>query len=228
MIRINLLERRQDAPAGTREKPKGASLEIGGLGPLLVVLILAVGLAFVGWRYLSLNHQISTLNEGIAKADQRIAELDKALKTMDEFQAKKKTLEHRVQLISDLKRKQDVPVLMLDVLSRQVPDFLWIDTMKEKGPGELQIDGKAMTFNAVSNLYNNLKDSPFFSDVQLGGGAGRGGDQGDVVAFGLSCKFIPPKPGEDTDPAVNGAVAAQPAAGTSANTAAPAAPGVTR
>lgn len=197
MIRINLLEKRQDAPArsASSSEPKlGGSSGAGGLLALLVILI---GLGAIGARWYQLSSRIGALDTEIAAADQEIAQLRQALAKMNEFQEKKKQLEHRVTIISDLKRRQEVPVLLLDMVSRQLPEYLWLDAMTESG-GAISLSGRATTYNAVSNFYNNLTESPFFSDVMLG--TTQKVPEG--VSFQLSCRFVPPKPGQVIPPVI--------------------------
>lgn len=190
MIKINLLEKRQktaEQPAAAAALPGAVKSGLGGLPALGALLIVALGAAFLGWQAWSTSRQTKDLQDKIAAADQRIAELKLALKAVSEFQAKRQILEQKVQVISDLKRRQEVPVHLLDQLSRQVPDFLWLEGLDEK-EGGIQLRGKATNFNAVSNFYNNLAGSPYFSDVTLG--STQRAPQG--VSFVLSCKFKPP------------------------------------
>jgi Tfp pilus assembly protein PilN len=200
MIHINLLEQRQ-APAPS-SAPK---VTIGGFRGLLMLLIVVGGLVFVGWQWRRLDTRIGQLQRDISAADQELNELNNVLRTMDTHQAKKKTLEQRVSLISDLKRRQNVPVLLLDMLSRQVPDFLWLEGLEERS-GAISVRGKATTYNAVSNFYNNLRDSSYFADVTLGTTS----KAPEGVSFALSCRFLPPPqgvPGSETAPAAVGAPA---------------------
>ncbi|MBP7146969.1 MAG: PilN domain-containing protein [Acidobacteria bacterium] len=188
MIRINLLEKRQKAP----EKASAlTTVSIGGAASVAAAAIIVLAFAFVGWQYYQYSSRISTLDTEIKKADQDIAELKKALKAVDEYQLKKKALEKRVDLISDLKRRQKVPVHLLDQISSQLPDFLWLEQLDEK-ESAISIRGKATTYNAVSNFYNNLKDSAFFRDVTLGNT--QRAPEG--VSFSMSCKFVAPQSDE--------------------------------
>lgn len=203
MIRVNLLETRKAAaePAAKQRGLAVGELSVGaGSAAVAAGLILVGSIGYIGWKWYSLGAQISELQTANARADQEKKELEKALQTIDQYQAKKKVLELRVQVISDLKRRQSVPVHLLDQVSKQLPEFLWLDGMDEKS-NAIQIKGRATTYNAVSNFYNNLKDSPFFSDVTMG--ITQRASEG--VSFLLSCKFIPPgeqKPASaPTDPA---------------------------
>jgi type IV pilus assembly protein PilN len=88
--------------------------------------------------------------------------------------------------VSQLKRNQSGPVHLLDEISKQLPDFLWLDNMNEAS-WSVQINGKATTYNAVSNFYNNLTGSRYFQNVVMGPitaiPAG--------VSFSLTCQFVP-------------------------------------
>ncbi|MCU0224152.1 MAG: PilN domain-containing protein [Acidobacteria bacterium] len=199
MIRVNLLERKQKEPS------KLPSLNLGGSTGLIAAALVLASLGWIGWRYADNKSQIGELKTRIADADKQIENLKKVLKQVDEFQAKKKALETKVEVISGLKRQQRVPVHLLDQISRQIPDYLWLEVMEEKESG-VSLKGRATNYNAVSNFYNNLKDSPFFSEVTLGNT--QRAPQG--VSFALSCRFTPP-PEEGV----------QPTAGPAAETASP-------
>lgn len=191
MIRINLLEKRQEAgPAARQAKvPKAeAGGGGGGLTNLLTVLIVLAGLGVVGWFWYHFNSQVKELETAKVAAQRDLDNLKNEIKAMDTFTARKKALEQRVQLITDLKRRQNVPVQLLDMVSKQVPDFLWLEGMEERA-GAISLRGKATTYNAVSSFYNNLRDSPFFADVTLG--TTRKVPEG--VSFVLSCRFLPPR-----------------------------------
>jgi Tfp pilus assembly protein PilN len=188
MIRVNLLERKQKEPS------KLPTVSLGGSTGLFAALLVLASLGWIGWRYVDNKGQISELQTRIADADKQIENLKKVLKQVDEFQVKKKALEKKVDLISDLKRQQRVPVHLLDQISRQIPDYLWLEAMEEKDSG-VSLKGRATNYNAVSNFYNNLKDSPFFSEVTLGNT--QRAPQG--VSFALSCRFTPP-PEEGAQP----------------------------
>ena len=183
MIRINLIEKRDAVATPKAARPK---ISVGFVGALSVLLVVA-GFGAAAYQWWRLDQREKKLTTDIAAADQELADLKKVLQTMGEHQTKKKELEHRVELISNLKRRQNVPVQLLDMLSRQVPDFLWLESLDERS-GAISLKGKATTYNAVSNFYNNLRDSGCFADVTLG--ATSKAKEG--VSFALSCKFAPP------------------------------------
>lgn len=212
MIRINLLAEKREVREAAKAPSAGPSASAASLYGIAAALVVVAAIAWCGWNWYRLDNRVKGLNDEISAADQQIAELKKALKTMDDYQVKKKELEHRVEIISDLKRRQNVPVQLLDMLSRQVPEFLWLEGLEEKGGG-ISVRGKATTYNAVSNFYNNLKDSPFFADVTLG--TTQKVPEG--VSFLLSCRFLaqqdqPTQPPAEVTGAESGPAAAAPPA----------------
>jgi Tfp pilus assembly protein PilN len=215
MIRVNLLEARKaptQAAATPAERMKFGKLALNASSANLIAMAaMFAAVGFIGFKWWSLNSQISELQAANARADQEKKQLEEALKTIDQYQAKKQVLEQRVNVISDLKRRQSVPVHLLDQISKQLPEFLWLDGMDEK-QNQLAIKGRATTYNAVSNFYNNLKDSPFFGDVTMG--ITQRAPEG--VSFQLQCKFIPPteqKPAAPANADATEAPAAEPTKG---------------
>ncbi len=181
MIRINLLEVTKTPAAAKPKLSLGKPAEIAGIA------IIALAVLFVGFRWYSLSSQITTLKSDIRQADAELAELQDALKLIETHKKKKAALNKRVELISTLKRRQQVPVHLLDQISLELPDFLWLEGLEEKS-GAVRISGKATTYNAVSNFYNNLTGNASFSKVTLGNT--RKVPEG--VSFGLSCHFTGP------------------------------------
>lgn len=197
MIRINLLEKHEGrAPSSSGGGGGGSSFSVG-VGPVAigVIAIVLLSVGWLGYAWWDKTSRIAQLETEIDDAKDTLKELEKALRKVDEFEAKKAALERRVELISDLKRRQVVPVHLLDQVSRELPDFLWLSNMTETG-GALRVQGKATTYNAVSNFYNNLKDSPNFQDVTLG--TTRRVPEG--VSFQLSCRFVAPSQVANTTP----------------------------
>jgi Tfp pilus assembly protein PilN len=180
MIRINLLEQTQPS---VDVRPK---ISLGKPAELAGVAIVVLAIAFVGVRWYALSSSIANLKSDIDQANAELAELEDALALIETHKAKKEALNQRVRLISDLKRRQQVPVHLLDRLSRELPDFLWLEGLEESG-GTVKISGKGTTYNAVSNFYNNLTGAPSFSEVTLGNT--RKVPEG--VSFSLQCRFAP-------------------------------------
>jgi type IV pilus assembly protein PilN len=202
MIKINLIAEAQKGK--TREKAprvEGASSALGQ--NILMVGVVVLALLATGWRWTTLASEHRKLVAEISRAEQERERLQAIIKKGEDYKAKKDLLQRKIALVSQLKRNQSGPVHLLDEVSKQLPDFLWLDSMNEAG-WTVQINGKATTYNAVSNFYNNLNGSRYFTNVVLGPITAI--PQG--VTFSLNCQFIP----QPLAPTAEGATTEAPAA----------------
>jgi len=185
MIKINLIAGTEKGKAREKAAPRREGSGVLGQNVLMIgVVVLAT--VVVGWRWTSLASDHRRLSAEIVLAEQERERLQAIIKKGEEYKAKKDLLARKIDLVSQLKRNQSGPVHLLDEISKQLPDFLWLDNMNEAS-WSVMINGKATTYNAVSNFYNNLTGSRYFSNVVMGPitaiPAG--------VSFSLTCQFVP-------------------------------------
>ncbi len=205
MIKINLLAQAQ--PTG---KARAALPKLEGAGNLgqnvLMIGVVLLALLLIGWRWYTLESERRQLTTEIAKAEKERDRLQAIIKKGEEYKVKKDLLQRKISLITQLKRNQSGPVHLLDEVSKQLPDFLWLDSMNESA-FNITINGKATTYNAVSNFYNNLTGSRYFQNVVMGPISSIPVG----VTFSLTCHFLPqpvgstPEGQEGAGPAVQGA-----------------------
>ncbi|HEU4401157.1 MAG TPA: PilN domain-containing protein [Candidatus Polarisedimenticolia bacterium] len=202
MIKINLLQQTQPGKAKAPATPRFEG--VGTLGQnFLMIAVVVLALLFIGWRWYSLESEHRELAREIAKAEQEKQRLQAIIKKGQEYKAKKELLQRKITLITQLKRNQSGPVHLLDEVSKQLPDFLWLDGMNESG-FNVSIQGKATTYNAVSNFYNNLTGSRYFQNVVLGAISSIPAG----VNFSLTCHFLPqPTSSQDEGQTEGGAAA---------------------
>jgi type IV pilus assembly protein PilN len=184
MIRINLVAERK---ADKVRKPL-LNFESGNeaLGNVVMAAVIISALLFSGYKFVSMRSTLAGLEVSIADANLEKERLKDILAKGEAFKAQRELLKRKVELITDLKKNQAVPVHLLDQISRNLPEFLWLDSVSERGNG-ITLNGKATTYNAVSNFYNNLDASSYFADVVLG--TTQQENQG--VSFSVSCRFVP-------------------------------------
>jgi type IV pilus assembly protein PilN len=163
MIRVNLLA--TDRPA--QKKSKAAPAAPGAVQLYLFLAIFAGGAAVLcGLLWFYITGQISELDKKTTTARARQAALQAIKKQVDEFQAKKKTLEDKVNLIERLRAEQSGPVHMLDELSKALPDFVWLTGMDQNG-ANLVIRGQTTGLTSVADFISNLQRSGWFPSVEL-------------------------------------------------------------
>lgn len=195
MVKINLLADRKQVKAK-------ATARRGGEGPsmgqnLLLIGVLLIGVVVSGTWWWMLNNQQRSWTERHTVADAELRRLEAVRKKGDEYKAQKDLLARKIELITELKKKQAVPVHILDQVSRNLPDFLWLESMTANN-NQITIAGRGTNYNAVSNFYTNLSQSGYFQEVSLG----RTFEVPEGVSFSLSAKFaVPAAPASSPPPA---------------------------
>jgi Tfp pilus assembly protein PilN len=185
MIKINLIAERKAA----KVKPGAAvKVETGAqTQTVLLAGILLIGVVIAGAWWWAKNRELAEWQQKIRVAQVELDRLVEIRKKGEYYKAQKERLERQIQLVTDLKKQQDVPVHILDQISKNLPEFLWLESMTAKA-NQIGLKGQATTYNAVSNFYNNLTGSGYFKDVVLG----RASEVADGVGFTLDCTFAPP------------------------------------
>jgi len=155
MIRINLLgvERKQVRSS------KGPTFDVGQKLTVACSLILVASLLGVGYWYWTLTETSARVDREIVAANAEATRLRTLLTEVQQFEARRGQLTQRVQLIELLRGGQNVPVQLLDHVSRSLPDMLWLTSMVQNGP-ELTIQGRSTTLIALSDFVGNLGTNP--------------------------------------------------------------------
>ena len=149
MIRINLL-------GGERQvKKKAAAFDIGQRLTLACSLILVVAAAGIGYWYWSLQQRSAQIDADIASAQREQLRLQSVIREVNAFEQERAALQQRVQLIEQLRSGQSIPVQLLDVVSKSVPDMLWLTDLEQKG-SDVTIQGQSTTLIALSDFVGNL------------------------------------------------------------------------
>jgi type IV pilus assembly protein PilN len=196
MIKINLLAERKAAKAKAKASAASSfNFEMGGSQNLLLAGIIVVGLLVSGSWWWARVSELNRVRQAKISAELELKRLEDVRKKAEAFKKQKELLERKINLITELKKKQAVPVHILDQVSRNLPEFMWLDSLTANS-NAISIVGKATTYNAVSNLYDNLRASGQFSDVVLG----KTTEIAEGVSFSLTCRYAPPGTQVAADP----------------------------
>lgn len=158
MIKINLLPY-QKAAKLRRQQALEVQFLLAGITFAVFVLVL-------GFFWWSLNQKIDELTKNRDNMTVQLEILKKKVKEVQNVEKKKKLVESKIAIIAQLKKNQQGPVHVLDELSRYLPDRVWLTSLAQKGNG-FALDGRATTNFEIVDYVNNLKSSPFISDIQL-------------------------------------------------------------
>ncbi len=143
MIMINLLPHREE-----RRKRKKIAF-FAGLG-----MASLAGVAMVGVWYLVVEQLISGQQERNAYLQAEIAKLDIQIKDIASLKAEIASLKARQKAVEDLQIDRNVPVHVLNELVRQVPEGIYITSVKQDAQN-LNVAGIAQTQERVSELLRN-------------------------------------------------------------------------
>ena len=155
MIRINLLPHRQIRRA---ERQRQFTLMIVAAAVAAAVIVF-LGQTFIVAETDSQNSRNARLNEAIVKLDKQIEEI-KQLK--DKIQ---EVLE-RKQVVENLQSNRSQAVVILDELTRQLPEGIYLRSIKQQGP-TITLEGIADTNARVATLVRNLSGSQWLESPAL-------------------------------------------------------------
>ena len=209
MIKINLVSegKRPVVSRKTKERLGIAGLSLSE-GLFLVALLLGALAVGAYWWYL--RGEVRTRDTQIAAAQREVDELAQVLQEVEEYKAKKAKLEHKINIINDLKRKQWGPVRIMDQISNALPELLWLDGLTLRA-NNIELRGQAFNTNQIAAFIENLGKVPEFQEPRLRDTS----KQGPVYTFMITFNFSvaePPKPQPAAGEAP--AAAAAPPAGT--------------
>jgi type IV pilus assembly protein PilN len=188
MIKINLL--REEL-----EPQRRPVTEIGQQKRnLLFVLMVVAAVAFLGYRWFTLNSRLSEVTRRIKLAQDEKARLAKIIEDVHRYDARKKELEKKLNLILDLQKNRTGPVDLLKEVAFLLPPQLWFSSLVQRG-NAITIEGDAVSYNAIADFLKNLDESPYVikGSVDLLEAAEASGG---VKRFSLTFIFTIPPPSQ--------------------------------
>jgi len=146
------------APA-TAAAPTSATNILLATGVILGIVVAG------GWWFL-VNRKLNERKEMVAQKQVEAQRLEQIIKDVEDYQKQKDSLQKRIDLINQLKQNQKGPVRLMDRVSQDLPDLVWLDRMTVSG-GLVTIDGRGLNPNAIANFVENIKNDPMFEEPDL-------------------------------------------------------------
>ncbi len=174
MIRVNLLP--------VKRKKKAKALPAFIIYGVLLTLLAVVISGYLFWYF---NSQVSALTQKKKENAAKIAELKNKIKEVENFEAQKKVLEQRKNLVEQLRKNQGLPVRILTEMSNVIPLGVWLQQMTVTG-NDIKISGTGFTNEDVVNYVDNLKRSQFVTDIYLEGSQKK--SEGKVITYQFTLK----------------------------------------
>ena len=155
MIRINLLPHRQ-----LKREQRKKQMAVGA--GIAVAIGLVVGL--LGHTYLS--GRVDTQRMRNAYLAEETKKLDAQIEKIKAIKEQTANLMARKQVVEGLQTNRAESVHLIDQLVRQLPEGVWIKTVKQTGQ-VVNIVGYAQTNGRISTLMRNLDSSEWLEKPEL-------------------------------------------------------------
>jgi type IV pilus assembly protein PilN len=155
MIRINLLPHRE-------EKRKARQKQFAILAGLTTVIALAVA----GLLWTVFNQQIDNQKGRNKYLTDEIATLDKQIDEIKKIREETASLLAKKQVVESLQSNRSEPVYLLDQLLRQLPEGLYLKSIKQTGT-KVNVTGYAQSNARVAALMRNVEASPYIENPNL-------------------------------------------------------------
>lgn len=203
MIRINLLKPEKKE---VRDAPAAPSVEVKEKKqpPLFILIVLAAIIAAAA-LYFHQKGQITKEQGLLDTALEEKRELQYVNVKLQELDQQKALLLRKINLITGLKAQQRNAVVIMDELSRHLPEWVWL-TETGFSENSVRIKGKCMSNNLLADYIFNLKSSPLFPDVRLNSSTLRRLGTNQFLEFSLTATFssTAPAPAESENDSKEG------------------------
>jgi Tfp pilus assembly protein PilN len=169
VIKINLVREGKAAVRGGGQAASAGPAASSGpsnINNMLIIGLLLLGIVLAGGYWLVKNRQLASKQEQVALRKAEADKLQHIIQEVARYQTQKDSLQKRIDLINQLKQNQKGPVRILDRISQDLPDLVWLDKMTESS-GEITLSGRGLNPNAVANFVENVKSDPIFEEPQL-------------------------------------------------------------
>jgi type IV pilus assembly protein PilN len=133
---------------------------------LMALLTVSGALALVVLNYSFINSRIDAQLSRNARLEAGIVQLDQQIGDIKNLQEKIGVMLARKQVVENLQINRSQSVVVLDELSRQLPEGMYFKSIKQQGP-LLSLEGVADTNARVASLVRNLTASKWLENPQL-------------------------------------------------------------
>ncbi len=170
MIRINLIESsksKNKRAGGTSSAPMMEVGDVGSPRVKVLVVVAVAGLLNFGYWY-RLDHQSKKIASQMEIAEQKNRELSDVKARYMERQKQADAYKRRVDVIDGLRANQTGPVNLLAMMGETVnnTEAIWLSKLEDAGTS-VNLEGTALSTDAVANLIANLQKTGFFKNVEI-------------------------------------------------------------
>ena len=188
MIRIDLSRDELQKPQGQAQKllsrfniPVPSSGKGGAQLDPVTIVVVVVSFAAAALPTLFVNQyktymaaenqaQIAALKKTIEEVGAEIVRLTPYQKELESYEAQKKQVRERLDVIRQLQIARGTPVNVLDAVGQSLPAGTWLrqmDFKSEPSGAVISLDGVSLSNEEISDFIDKLSESVYFQDVTL-------------------------------------------------------------
>ena len=155
MIEINLLPHREARRAADLRQTAGV---------LILGLVMVLGSVAMVDR--AQERDLTAAAATIRQLESDIARYRPEQEQVKAFKTKRMELEDKIGVIRGLDRARSGPVRILDELSKNTPNRLWLTALSTEGV-RITVEGDSLDTSVVADFLRSLNGSPYFTEVDL-------------------------------------------------------------
>lgn len=188
MIRINLLKpEAKELPAEeVRREIKPPKMS------LIYLLVVFSAAAFFFYQRSAFNKESGLLEDALVEKNK----LSDVLGKLEEAQKLKSLFERKINLINQIKPRQQVAVRIMDELSKHIPYYVWLSEATYDQQ-KVHIKGRALSNNLIADYIYSLETSSYFFNVNLLSSTQKTSRDNQYLEFALNASYVLQPSGED-------------------------------
>jgi type IV pilus assembly protein PilN len=155
MIRINLLPHREEK----RQARKKQFITLAAMTALLAVVL-------CGIIWYALSVRLDAEKERVKYLDNETARLEKVIVEIAKIREETASLLSKKQVVESLQTDRSEAVHLFDQLLKQLPEGLYLHTVKQSGK-KVEVIGYAQSNARVSSFMRNIQSSPYIENPEL-------------------------------------------------------------
>lgn len=155
MIRINLLPHREEK----RQARKKQFITLA-----VITAVIAAGLCAIIWYALSVR--LDAEKERVKYLEKETERLEKLIVEIAKIREETASLLSKKQVVESLQTDRSEAVHLFDQLLKQLPEGLYLHTVKQTGK-KVEVIGYAQSNARVSSFMRNIQSSPYIENPEL-------------------------------------------------------------
>lgn len=189
MIRINLLPKEERIAAPKFSLPKmGTMMPVMAIGAVVFLVALVAVLE---------RAKVSALQKDVVELRDEVRAIQPQVDRVKRLTSQREDLERRLDIIRQLDQGRFLSVRLMDDLSREIPRYMWLTDVRQRGSGKISVSGVTFSNLIVADLMMRMEKSTLFSNVDLTQTNKGKIEERDVMEFAITADLTPDEVPDD-------------------------------